>query len=379
MDKQRFLYVDNMRIMLITMVIGVHLSITYGGGGSWYYKEVQRPDVLSFMVLTMHNCIVQSFSMGLFFFVSGYFTAGSYDRKGPRKFLTDRLIRLGIPLLLYDWLINPLACLPILLIQASSSAKTVGDKTAGYYSSFHIGTGPLWFVETVLIFSLIYMVWRKVASQVPVPESPVDGKITHRQLLTLAVILCAVSFLVRTWWPIGWGFEPMNLQLPFFPQYIAAFFLGTAAVRRGWFSGIGDDLGRVWLRIGLILIVVLAGMFLAMGAMKMEPDQFRGGWTWQSAFYSFWEQFSGVALSVGLLVWFRRKLNRQNPLAKAASDGSYAAYVIHAPVIILVAVLLRNLPVYPLLKFVLLMSICVPLTFALAHGIRKLPLARNIL
>jgi hypothetical protein len=48
-------------------------------------------------------------------------------------------------------------------------------------------------------------------------------------------------------------------------------------------------------------------------------------------------------------------------------------------VIILVAVLLRSLPVYPLLKFMLLMSICVPLTFALAYGIRKLPLARNIL
>ena len=223
----------------------------------------------------------------------------------------------------------------MLMIQPSMSAEGIWEKVAEYYSTFRIGTGPLWFVETILIFSLIYMVWRKVVRPVPVPESPVNGKVTHRQLLTLAVILSAVSFLVRTWKPVGWGFEPMNLQFPFFPQYIAAFFLGTAAVRRGWFSGIGDDLGRVWLRIGLILIVVLAGMFVAMGAMKMEPDQFRGGWTWQSAFYSIWEQFSGVALSVGLLVWFRAELNRQSPLAKAASDGSYAAYVIHAPVIIL--------------------------------------------
>jgi glucans biosynthesis protein C len=379
MDKQRFLYVDNMRIMLITMVIGVHLSITYGGGGSWYYKEVQRPDVLSFMVLTMHNCIVQSFSMGLFFFVSGYFSAGSYDRKGPRRFLTDRLMRLGIPLLLYDWFINPLASLPILLIQASSSATTVGDMAVGYYSSFHIGTGPLWFVETVLIFSLIYMAWRKVMGPPAAQDQSVGGKITHRQLLTLAVILSAVSFLVRTWRPIGWCFEPMNLQLPFFPQYIAAFFLGTAAWRRGWLAGIGDELGRIWLRVATGLIVVLAGMFVAIGATQADASKFAGGLTWQSAFFSTWEQFSGVAMTVGLLVWFRRKLNRQTPLAKAASDGSYAAYVIHAPVIILVAVLLRNLPVYPLLKFVLLMSICVPLTFALAHGIRKLPLARNIL
>lgn len=379
MDKQRLLYVDNIRILLITIVIGIHLSITYGGGGGWYYKEVAEPDLFSGMILTMHNCIGQSFSMGLFFFVSGYFTAGSYERKGPRRFLTDRLIRLGIPLLVFDWILNPLAILPIVLIRSSSYARTTVKVAEGYYSSFHIGSGPLWFVETVLIFSAIYMIWRKIRGPVTIPESADGGKVSHRQLLLLGVILGAVSYLVRTWKPVGWCFEPMNLQLPFFPQYIAAFFLGTAAYRRGWIQGLGDDLGRVWLRVGLILIAALAGMFLTMGAMKMDPDTFRGGWTWQSALYSTWEQFSGVALSVGLLVWFRRKLNRQNPLARAASDNSYGAYVIHTPVIILIAVLLRGLSLYPLAKFALLMAICVPVTFILAHGIRKLPLVKNIL
>ena len=47
MDKQRFLYIDNLRILLITIVIGIHLSITYGGGGGWYYKEVPQPDLFS--------------------------------------------------------------------------------------------------------------------------------------------------------------------------------------------------------------------------------------------------------------------------------------------------------------------------------------------
>jgi fucose 4-O-acetylase-like acetyltransferase len=195
-------FIDNIRIMLITMV-SAYICPSPMAGGSWYW-EVQHPDVFSFMVLTMHNCVVQSFSMGLFFFISGYFTAGSYARKGPRRFLTDRLLRLGIPLLLYDWLINPLASLPILLIQASSSAKSVGGKAAGYYSSFHIGTGPLWFVETVLIFSLIYMAWREAMGSSMAQDQSVGGKITHRQLLALAVILSAVSFLVRTWRPIGW-------------------------------------------------------------------------------------------------------------------------------------------------------------------------------
>jgi fucose 4-O-acetylase-like acetyltransferase len=32
--------------------------------------------------------------MGFFFLISGYFTPGSFERKGLRSFLKDRLIRL---------------------------------------------------------------------------------------------------------------------------------------------------------------------------------------------------------------------------------------------------------------------------------------------
>lgn len=379
MEKQRLLYVDNIRILLITLVIGIHLSITYGGGGSWYYKEVEQADLFSGLVLTLHNCVGQAFSMGLFFFVSGYFTAGSYERKGARRFIVERLIRLGIPLLIFDWILNPLAILPTVLIQSSSYLRTTMKVAENYYSSFHLGSGPLWFVETVLIFSAMYMVWRKVRGPVTISESADRGKVSHGQLLALAGILSAVSYLVRTWRPVGWCFEPMNLQLPFFPQYIAAFFLGTAAYRRGWMHGLDDDMGRVWLRVAMGLVVLMAGMFITLGALKMDPENFRGGWTWQSAVYSTWEQFSGVALTVGLLVWFRRKFNRQNSLARAASDASYGAYVIHAPVIILIAVLLRGLSLYPLAKFVLLMAICVPVCFTLAHGLRQVPGVRKVL
>lgn len=107
MEKARLLFIDNLRILLITLVIMMHLSITYGGVGSWYYTQGQ-PDDISFVLLTWHNGTVQAFSMGFLFMISGYFTAASYDRKGPWRFLKDRLLRLGIPLLCYDFVITPL-------------------------------------------------------------------------------------------------------------------------------------------------------------------------------------------------------------------------------------------------------------------------------
>jgi glucans biosynthesis protein C len=40
--------------------------------------------------------------------IAAYFTPGSYDRKGATSFLRDRLVRLGISLLLYYLLLEPL-------------------------------------------------------------------------------------------------------------------------------------------------------------------------------------------------------------------------------------------------------------------------------
>ncbi len=42
MSKDRLLFIDNLRILLIVLVILVHLSITYGAPvGDWYYQEVK--------------------------------------------------------------------------------------------------------------------------------------------------------------------------------------------------------------------------------------------------------------------------------------------------------------------------------------------------
>ena len=61
------------------------------------------------------------------------------------------------------------------------------------------------------------------------------------------------------------------------------------------------------------------------------------------------------------------------------SDSSYTVYIIHTPVIILVALALRHVTLYPLLKFAMVTLVAVPTCFLLANVIRKLPLAKKIL
>ena len=73
MAKSRLLFVDNLRSLMIVKVILVHLSITYGGSGGWYYYERPTTD-LSFVVLSFHNAVNQSFFIGLLFLLSAYLT-----------------------------------------------------------------------------------------------------------------------------------------------------------------------------------------------------------------------------------------------------------------------------------------------------------------
>jgi len=376
MEKPRLYFIDNLRILLITLVAMLHLSITYGGAGSWYYRNV--PDEYMLIPLTWHNATVQSFSMGLFFLISGYFTPGSYDRKGPKRFFKERLLRLGIPILCYDFVIGPLIVRPIVTYGTGGSSGSYINFLIRYYSSFHIGTGPLWFVEALLIFAGFYVLWRLLK----IPASPAqDSKIPGNLSIALfAFALSTVTFIVRIWLPLGWNFEPLNFQFPFFPQYICMYIVGVAAYRQNWLARIPDAMGKLWLTVAIILTFILfPALFISGGAASGDISAFMGGFHWQCFGYAAWEQFTGIAMIIALLFLFRKWFNRQGNVSKAMSASAYTAYIIHAPVVVLVAVALRNISLYPLLKFALAVFIAVPLCFALANVIRKLPLARRIL
>ena len=100
-------YLDVVKLLLTILVVGVHAAITYGAAGSWFFDDPLQNFPTS-AALTFFNIYCQSFFMGLFFFISGLFTPRSIERKGPARFVLDRLVRLGIPLVVFFFIINPL-------------------------------------------------------------------------------------------------------------------------------------------------------------------------------------------------------------------------------------------------------------------------------
>ena len=213
----RLLFVDNIRVFLTVLVILHHLMITYAGTGSWYYQE-GREDAVAEGLGGWFCSINQAYFMGLFLLISAYFIPGSYDRKGAGRFVKDRLIRLGIPLLVFSWIINPLFVYWFFDVDQRMSIWSFfpGEYFGG---GEIIGQGPLWFVEVLLIFSLVYVVWRLLVPRGPLPAVTAITLPGRPHMVLFAVGLGVAAALLRIPFAIdAYWLAPLNLQLGFFPS-----------------------------------------------------------------------------------------------------------------------------------------------------------------
>ena len=77
---------DALRASLTLLVLFHHTSITYGGSGDWYYKELHAGHGRSSLLLSLFTGFNQAFFMGLFFLLADYFTPGAVERHRAAAF-----------------------------------------------------------------------------------------------------------------------------------------------------------------------------------------------------------------------------------------------------------------------------------------------------
>ena len=375
------LYVDNIRTVLIVLVIVGHMAITYGAPlGSWYYHEEGEVSEGFAMLALFLLAIGASFLLGLFYMISGYFTPGPYDRKGPGPFVADRLKRLGIPLVFYAVIINP-------LVTYWAAVHGGYEGSLRQYVPSHLpqltngSAGPLWFVEALLALSIAYALVRLLTRAAPPPpDRPPAPVPRNRSIAVFALLLGLATFAVRIWAPMGWWWEPIHQEPGHWPQYVAFFVAGVAAYRHNWLARISTAQARAWRWAALALVLGLPALVVAAGALRGEMDPgVTGGFTRLSLAYSLWEGFMGTAMVIAVLVWCRDHFHRQGRLLRAMSPSSYAVYVLHPLVIVPLALALSGIRPDLGLKFLLVTPPAVALCFLVGHLVRKLPLVRSIL
>lgn len=375
---QRIVFIDNLRVFLTMLVVAHHSIITYAGVGGWYYRE-GRQDELTTIFGAMFTGVNQAFFMAFFFMIAAYFAVPSLEKKGPGKFIKDRFVRLGIPIVFYDLFINPAICYA-LRVTVNDERTTYFNYYVGYISHFKsIGTGPLWFLSALLVFSLVYVAIQSIAKK-GIPGADTGKPFPGTGALIVFCIICGVAtFIVRLWMHVGNEVEIVNWQIPYFVLYVALFAAGIAAYRGNWFNTIADRTGKRWFAAAHVLILLMPVIIIIGGGLRGEQESFTGGLHYQALAYAMWEPFLCVGMCAGLTVVFRKRFNTAGRLQSFLSKNAYTVYIIHAPVIVFIALAIRPLMLYPLLKFFILVTTAIPICYALAHTIRKIPYTDKVL
>lgn len=356
--------VDHLRIGLTALVVLHHVAIAYGGSGGWYWREQPNASSLPLVLLNAFN---QSYFMGFFFLLAGYYTPPSFERKGARRYVLDRLLRLGVPLLVYFLLLSPLT------IALSHMSRDLPFWPAwGLMIRQHeFEPGPLWFALALLIFAGGYVLWRRLR---PTPAAVADVSLpSFRALALTAFALGLVNFVVRLAIPVG--DQVLWLQLGYFPCYVYLFAAGCAASRSRLLEKITFAQARPWLVVSALAVLTLPVVV----ALAPGLNDFAGGWNLSALYYALWDPFVACGIVLGLLWAAGRWWSRATPFTAALARSAFAAYIIHPPVAVGFSLLAVAWPLPPLAKFAIVGALAIAGSFALGDLLRRLPGAARIL
>ena len=386
-SKRRYPYLDNLRMALITAVVVGHISVTYGVAASWYYYEEGEISPLPYSFIMLAAAVGIGSFLGLFFLIAGYFTPGAYDRKGAARFLADRLRRLGIPLLIYEIVVNPLVHYVVDIHGGRCKGSFYDCQFQGTFLEYlraypgNIGSladGPVWFLAALLLFCILYTLVRLAWSALVKPAASVDHappRVPSNWAIALfALAIGLATFIVRFWAEAFYYYEPLHLELGRTPQYFSLFAAGCLAYRGNWLEAFPDRQASPWKWIAGLCIVSLPFLMVPYGALEGTMDErVVGGVNLLSLSYSVWEGFLAVSMSIAVLAWFRRRFARQGRLAKAMSDSAFGVYVLHPAIIVPLALALSGLEMNLTLKFALVAPLAVALSYLIVYALRKVP------
>jgi glucan biosynthesis protein C len=286
-------FFDNLKVLMMIVVIVHHVSQAYGPIGAWWtVMEATRAEIL-----------------GPFFMIAGYFTARSCERSDPAGLVRSRLQRLGIPLLGFSLLMILLQAFVFGLLQTGELGPI-----------WPIDVIHFWFVQHLLLYSLGYAAWRTlhrgVAKDTIRPTNPPG----YGAVLAFAVGLALTTAIVKTWYDTDewiYLFGYIRIAPADLPRDLGLFLIGTLAYRKDWVTRFPSRAGRIWLAVGL----ALAGLWYVYALWLADILVFSDA-VW-GLFLSLWESLLCCGMCIGLTVVFRDRMNSQTPLAREIAQSTY--------------------------------------------------------
>lgn len=322
--------------------------------------------------------VAHMFRMSLFFMMAGFFARLVLHRKGWKAFARDRLIRIGVPLVVF-WPISIVTIIGGFIVGAimmyGPAAPPAGEATTPQMPT--ASTFPLthlWFLYVLLLFYAIALPVRGLVAAVDRAgrlRALADRAIrflvsTHLAPLALAVPVWA-AFTSATAW-LMWSGVPTP-ETGLVPNAVAMVTFGLAFTF-GWLLQRSPELLQAWCRtwpayLALAGVLTLACIWLlgSGGAPVLTPAPKDRDTVVFAACYA----LAIWCWSFGFIGLAMRFLSEPRPAVRYLADASYWLYLIHIPVVIALQLAVYGLAWPAMAKFALVLVVALPLMLASYH------------
>jgi glucan biosynthesis protein C len=332
----RLHYLDWLRVIAILMVFLFHAVHPFDFG-DWQVKNVEQSEILTIILL-----LLGIWGMPFFFLVAGASSWFALQRRTPRQYLRERFYRLLIPFIVGTLLFSPLE----LYIEWANKIQR-GVVTASF-QEFVLGMIPtdnllllittrwfgfgfhLWFLGFLFSFALItlpFFLWlKKEAGQSFI--SWVAKLSEYRGgVLLLIIPLALINSLLIPIFPNEHDWADFIFQMSFF-------ILGFVLFADKRFPHIIRRDCWLLLSVPTAIVLGLVGMYL-IGIQVVEWSETPG----IIQFYILQFLGSAIALCYSLTMLFvgMRFLDFTNRWLRYAQEAALPFFVIHQPVIIVIA------------------------------------------
>lgn len=364
----RLYFLDHLRGVIILLVIVLHTAMTYMAYGPewWYVIEPQQSLLYTALVVLLDVA-----NMQILFFIAGFFAYSSLQKRGPRAFVRQKLVRIGLP-----WVVGVVFLAPLvtyLIPLTRGPAMGYLQFWAGPFWGPYYQQSVYWFLGILLLlFVVLAAFYRAEPSLRTLPREPrTPDALFFVKFLAFMTLWHYISSLAVG--PDAWMnsarlfvFQPARLLL-----YAGYFVLGIMADRRGWFRP-GGWLPQLdfWLPAAVISAIAYLGFkFYGPDAPGLLPSLI------ESILFNLY----CLAGLMALTALFYRYANRPSPVWNSLSRNAFAIYYLH-PIILYPAAYLAlgldlSIAIEPLLLMLLTALVCWGLG---ALVLTRLPVLRDI-
>lgn len=341
-------YLDNIRWATVLLVLVYHVFYMFNGAG----VLGGIPDAANIPAFDMIACIVYPWFMVLLFVIAGISARYALQKRTVKQFIKERTVKLLIPstlgLFIVHWITG--------YLNLKMSGGLAYIPTAFVYPiSVISGTGPLWFIQMLFLFSCILVLFGKIDKRDKIWT--LCGKANFPVIFLLFLLIFGASQILNM--PV--------LTMYRFGIYFASFLIGYYFFSH---EKVQETIEKF--RIPMLCLAIISAVFYA---LRYGGSDYTASACLQSIMTNLYLWTTVLAI-IGC---GRKYFNQETALTRYMTKSSFGIYILHYPVLIVACYTLHSYFDLPAIcNYIIALAAEIIITFLLYEGIKRVLVVRYL-